>query len=71
MITYHYHAICQTDPTATNHIDGIASLEKPILTMEDYLQLKTEILNSQEDLKEKDVKLTICSLTVIHNTHEQ
>ena len=63
MPIYHYHATKQMNGQATMQIDGIAELEKPILTMDDYISLKN-LIASDAEIGGR-CGLTICSLTLL------
>lgn len=61
---YHYHATKQTNSWSVTHIDGIARLESPVITMEDYVKLKS-LIASDNDIGGPE-GLTICSLTPLN-----
>lgn len=65
MFIYHYHAIKQIQIGAMANMDGIAILTEPIVTMDDYQELKSAIA---KDAKIDDVTgITICSLTLLQD----
>ena len=63
MPIYHYHATKQTSGYSTMHIDGIAVLEKPVISMDDYEYLKNLIADDNEIGGAQG--LTICSLALL------
>lgn len=65
MPIYHYHAMKQTATGMVANIDGIATMQKPVLTMQDYMGLKKQIAEGQDIGGEKG--LTICSLTLLQD----
>jgi len=65
MYIYHYHAIQQRRIGEVANLDGIATLKNPILSMEDYLELKKFILNDTNLGMLPSDPLTICSLTLL------
>lgn len=63
MPIYHYHAVKKLRPNEVTHLDGVATLRNPVLTMEDYKKLKKLIANDA-DIGGPD-GLTICSLSLL------
>lgn len=64
MPIYHYHAIKQIGFEIVN-MDGIATLQNPVRTMEDYTALKKKIAEIDGGGIGGPDGLTICSLTPI------
>lgn len=58
---YHYHGFCQ-EPDREIHIDGIATSDTPVLTMDDYRRIKKVIVG--DTIPDPD-KMTITSFTLL------
>lgn len=67
MFIYHYHAIKQLRIGEIVNIDGIAHLERAVLTMGDYTRLKDLIAGNENGIGGTD-GMTVCSLTLLHET---
>ncbi|GAB4059164.1 hypothetical protein [Uliginosibacterium sediminicola] len=65
MPIYHYHAIKQVRIGEVTNLDGIAALQSPVLTMEDYKALKKLIADVDGGGIGGPDGLTICSLTLL------
>ncbi len=65
MLVYHYHAIKQVHHGKITNLDGIARMQNPVLTMEDYRALKTLIAEVDGGGIGGPDGLTICSLTLL------
>lgn len=66
MPIYHYHAIKQVRRGEITNLDGIATLHTPVLTMEDYKNLKAMIAEADGGGIGGPDGMTICSLTLLN-----
>jgi len=65
---YHYCAVSQPRNIGeTCYTDGIATRDKPIITWEDYMELKSVIVSKFEHPIPPE-KLTITSITLLENS---
>lgn len=63
---YHYHAMRQSSNGDMQHIDGIADMQFPVLTMGDYEEMKKEIAAMAGIADGSGI--IICSLSLIRET---
>ncbi len=68
MPVYHYHAIKQLTRGEIINLDGIACMQKPVLTMDDYRTLKKLIAETDGSGIGGPYGISICSLTVLQET---
>lgn len=68
---YHYCAVSQPRNIGeTCYTDGIATRSKPIITWDDYMELKATIVSKFEHPIPPE-KLTITSITLLENDSDQ
>lgn len=63
---YHYCAVHAPKTGGTAYTDGIATQNKPIITWDDYMELKSAIVSKFEPPIPHE-KLTITSITLLEN----